>query len=49
MGDHMEMYEKQIGILKKGTSPSQIIESVDPTEGLARALANLNLKGVQIE
>jgi chromosome segregation ATPase len=49
MGDQMEMYEKHIEILKKGPSSSQMTESTDPTEGLAKALSELNLKGVEIE
>jgi hypothetical protein len=45
MGEHIELYEKQIEILKGGSSSSQ---STNPTARLSKALTNLNLKGVEI-
>jgi hypothetical protein len=35
--------------LKGGSSSSQVTESTDPTEGLSKALAYLNMKGDEIE
>jgi hypothetical protein len=49
MEEHIELYEKQIEILKGGSSSSQVTESTDPTDGLSRALVDLNLKGDEIE
>jgi hypothetical protein len=49
MGEHIELYESQIKILKEGSSSSEAAKSADPTTGLTKALADLNLKGVEIE
>jgi hypothetical protein len=49
MGEQMEMYEKQIESLKGGSSSSQATETSDPIVGLSRELADLNMKGVEIE
>jgi hypothetical protein len=43
------LYEKHIEILKGGSSSSQSTKSTDPTTRLSKALADLNLKGVEIE
>jgi hypothetical protein len=49
MKDQMEIYEKQIESLKRGSSSSQSTEPTDPFEELAKTLSKLNLKGVEIE
>jgi len=49
MGYQIEMYEKHIEILKKGTSSSQTTKSLDTTHGLSKELADFNLKGDKIE
>ena len=49
MGEQIELYESQIKILKEGTTSSKTTKSVDPTVGLTKALANLNMKGVKLE
>jgi hypothetical protein len=49
MKDQMEVYEQQIEALKKGVSSSQSSEPTNPSEELAKALSELNLKGVEIE
>lgn len=47
--DQIEVYEKQIESLKKGIFSSQSSEPIDTSEELAKALSELNLKGVEIE
>jgi hypothetical protein len=49
MGEQIEVYEKQIEILKGGSSSSQSTKATDPIVGLSKALADLNLKGAEIE
>jgi hypothetical protein len=49
MEEQIDLYQKQIEILKGGSSSSQLPESTDMTEGLSRTLAYLNLKEVEIE
>jgi hypothetical protein len=48
-GEQIEMYEKQIKSIKRGSSSFQAAKTLDPTTGLSKALAYLNLKGVEIE
>jgi len=49
MGEKIEMNEKQIEIMKRGSSSSKMTELANPTDGLSRALADLNLKGFEVE
>jgi len=45
----LEIYEKEIEILNKGPTSSQIAESTHPSERLEKTLSKLNIKGVEIE
>jgi len=49
MGEQIEVYEKQIEILKGGSYSSQTTKATDPIVGLCKALADLDLKGAEIE
>jgi hypothetical protein len=49
MEEQMELQEKHIEILKGGSSSSQETTSTDPTDGLSKALTDLNMKGDEIE
>jgi hypothetical protein len=43
------LYEKQIEVLKKGTSSLQPLAATNPYEELAKTLSDLNLKEVEVE
>jgi thioesterase domain-containing protein len=49
MEEEMELQEKQIEILKGGCTSSCATTSTDPTDGLSKALEDLDLKGDEIE
>jgi hypothetical protein len=49
MEEQIDLYAKQIETLKGGSSLLQSEKSSDPTTGLSKALADLNLKEVEID
>jgi hypothetical protein len=49
MGEHIELYEIKIKILKEGSFSSEASKSVDPIVGLSKELVYLNLKGMEME
>jgi hypothetical protein len=49
MEEQIDLYAKQIETLKGGSHLLQSTESSDPTTGLSKALADLNMKGDEID
>jgi len=49
MEEKFDLYEKQIQVLKGESSSSHVTKPTNPTKGLTKALADLNMKGDEIE